>query len=138
MVTSLDAQCSNQLGGELKHRLFGIPCIQLETRRIADEALLMLTHDAKKQYLLSHFQFLSIEELSASNAELWCATDLVLQNLKDTSFSAACTYLPTDTGYNLPMCSTGTISCPAHSSTVSTFISFNIWLEWKMLPAVAY
>ena len=50
MVTSLDARCSNQLGGELKHRLFGIPCIQLETQRTADEALLKLTHDAKKQY----------------------------------------------------------------------------------------
>ena len=47
MVTNLDARCSNQLGGEHIHRLFGIPCKQLELRRIADEALLKLTHDVE-------------------------------------------------------------------------------------------
>ena len=84
MVTSLAARRANQLGGEHIHRLFGIPVSNIEVEKIAEEALLKLTHDAKRQHLLRHLQLLIIEEVSVLNAELWTAMDLVLQRLRDT------------------------------------------------------
>ena len=83
MVTSLAARRANQLGGEHIHRLFGIPVKNISASEIADEALIKLTNDPKRQHLLTQLQFLVLEEISVVNAELCCAMDLVLQKLKD-------------------------------------------------------
>ena len=83
MITSLAARRANQLGGEHIHRLFGIPVRNIEVHAIVDEALAKLTHDTKRQFLLSKLQSLIVEEISVVNAELWVAMDLLLQRVKE-------------------------------------------------------
>ena len=75
MITSLAARRANQLGGEHIHRLFGIPVRNIEVHAILDEALAKLTHDTKRQFLLSKLQSLIVEEISVVNADLWAAMD---------------------------------------------------------------
>ena len=81
MITSLAARRSNQLGGEHAHRLFHIPCRNTSSQELAQEAVIALSRDVKRQNYFRTLQFL-VEETSVINGELWAAMDKVLQRLK--------------------------------------------------------
>ena len=109
-VTSLASRRAEQLSGEHIHRLFKISAKKLDSQSLANEALIKLSRDHKRRFMLTNINVLIVEEISLINAELWCAMDLILRELKDSdkSFGGAfivangdCCQLPNITGYNI-------------------------------------
>ena len=109
-VTSLASRRAEQLSGEHIHRFFKISTKKLDSQSLANEALIKLSFDHKRRFILSSIKVLIVEEISLINAELWCAMDLILRQLRDNdqSFGGVfvvangdCCQLPNITGYNI-------------------------------------
>ena len=109
-VTSLASRRAEQLSGEYLHRFVKISTRKLDPQSLASETLIKLNRDHKRRFLLSNLKVLVVEEISLINAELWCAMDLILRQLKDCEDSfggvfvtanSDCCQLPNISGLNI-------------------------------------